>query len=208
MSGARCLEHPAEYIVTLRLEKECVMRKKQVIRRLSVVLVVLLAASMVMAQQQRGQRGQGDQGGQRGQGMRGNFDPAQMQQRMMERMQEQLGMSATEMKAIQPLFTKVMDLRRDLQGSRFRGMMGGRGGRGGPGQQDAPALTGLAKIQSELRTLTESTTATSPQIKAKLTQYRKAREKIQQDLSAAQAKLVAVLTVKQEAICVMSGYCD
>jgi hypothetical protein len=177
------------------------MRKKQVICGLSVILV-LVAASMVMAQQP-----QGGQRGQRGQGMRGNFDPAQMQQRMMERMQEQLGMSATEMKAVQPLLTKVMQLRRDLQGSQFRGMMGGRG-RGGAGQQDAPALTGLAKVQSELRALTESTSATSAQIKGKLTEYRKTREKIQQNLTAAQTKLVTVLTVKQEAICVMSGYCQ
>ena len=178
------------------------MRKKQVICGLSVILV-LVAASIVMAQPQGGQRPQRGQGGQ---GMRGNFDPAQMQQRMMERIGQQLEMSATEMKAIQPLLTKVMELRRDLQGSQFRGMMGGRG-RGGAGQQNAPALTGLAKIQSELRALTESASATSGQIKGKLTQYRKAREAIQQDLTAAQLKLVAVLTVKQEAICVMSGYC-
>ena len=180
------------------------MRKKQVICGLSVLLVVLLAASLVMAQGP--QRGQAGQRGQRGQGMRGGFDPAQMQQRMMERMQEQLGMTATEMKAIQPLFTKVMDLRRELQSGRFRGMMGGRGGRGG--QTDAPAPTGLAKIQGELRTLVESSSATPTEIKAKLTEFRKARVKIEQNLAAAQANLIKVLTAKQEAICVMSGYCD
>jgi hypothetical protein len=184
------------------------MQKKQVVFGLSVVLVILMAASLVMAQ--RPQTG-GGQAGQRGQGMRGNFDPAQMQQRMMERMQEQLGMTATEIKAIQPLLTKVMDLRREAAGSRMRGMMGmmgGRGGRGGTGQQNAPAPTGLAKIQGELRTLLENDSATAAQIKTKLTAYRKARVKIQQDLAKAQSNLIKVLSVKQEAICVMSGYCD
>jgi hypothetical protein len=186
------------------MKKEYVMQKKQVIFGLSVVLVILIATSLVVAQQPQG----GQRQGQRGQGMRGGFDPAQMQQRMMERMQEQLGMSATEMKAIQPLFTKVMDLRREIQGARMRGMMGGRGGRGGTGQQNAPAPTGLAKVQGELRTLVEKDGATSTQIKAKLTEYRKVREKTQQNLAKAQANLIKVLSVKQEAICVMSGYCE
>ena len=183
------------------------MRKKQVICGLSVILV-LVAASLVMAQQP-----QGGQRGQRGQGMRGNFDPAQMQQRMMERMQEQLGMSPTEIKAIQPVLTKVMELRRDLQGGRMRGMMSMMRGRGGDpggrgGQQDPASLTGLAKIQSELKTLVDNDATKAAQIKAKLTEYRKAREKIQQNLAAAQSKLIGYLTPKQEAILLMTGQLD
>ena len=183
------------------------MRKRQVICGLSVVLVILMASGMAFAQPQGGQ-GQRGQRGQGGQGMRGNFDPAQMQQMMMTRMQEQLGMTETEMKAIQPLLTKVMDLRREMGGRGMMGMMGrgGRGGRGG--DQDTATLTGLAKIQSELRALTESDSASSTAIKAKLTEYRKAREKIQQDLAAAQANLIKVLSAKQEAILVMMGQID
>jgi hypothetical protein len=182
------------------------MRKKQVICGLSVVLVILMASGMAFAQPAGGQRGQRGQGGQ---GMRGNFDPAQMQQMMMDRMKTQLGMSDAEMKAIQPMLTKVMDLRREMggRGGMMMGMRGGRGGRGGQ-QQNAAPLTGLAKVQDELRTLTESDSATSAQIKAKLTEYRKAREKIQQDLAAAQANLIKVLTPKQEAICLMMGYVE
>ncbi len=177
------------------------MQRKQWTLGLIVILVILMATSLVMAQRpQGGQRG--------GQGMRGGFDPAAMQKRMMERMQEQLGMSATEMKAIQPLMTKVMDLRREMQGARFRGMMGGRGGRGGPGQQNAPAPTGLAKIQGELRTLLENESAAPTAIKSKLTAYRKAREKIQQDLAKAQANLIKVLTGRQEASLVLNGMLD
>ncbi|NQV35212.1 MAG: hypothetical protein HQ515_21135 [Phycisphaeraceae bacterium] len=186
------------------------MGKKQVICGLSVALVILMAASMVMAQRpQGGQRERGQQG------MRGNFDPAQMQQRMMERMQEQLGMSPTEIKAIQPALTKVMELRRDLQAGRMRGMMsmmrgrgGDPGGRGRGGQQNPASLTGLAKIQSELRALVDNDATKGAQIKAKLTEYRKAREKIQQNLAAAQSKLIGYLTPKQEAILLMTGQLD
>jgi hypothetical protein len=184
------------------------MRKKQLICGLSVALVILMAASLVMAQQpQGGQRGQRGQGGQRG--MRGNFDPAQMQQRMLQGMQEQMGMSDAEMGAIKPLMTKVMGLRRDLQAGRMRGMMSmmrGRGGDpGGRGQRDTTSLTGLAKIQNELRTLVENDGTKAAQIKAKLTEYRKTREKIQQSLTAAQSQLIGYLTPKQEAILLMSG---
>jgi len=177
------------------------MGKKQVICGLSVVLVLLMAASLVLAQPGAGQR-------QRGQGMRGNFDPAQMQQRMMERMQEQLGMDADEIKAIQPMLTKVQELNRELMGGRMRGMMGGRGGRGGRGgmgQQDAAPLTGQAKIQADLSALLDNESATAAQIKAKLTEYRKGQEKLQRALVEAQTKLAAVLTAKQEARLVLMG---
>ncbi len=193
------------------------MRNKQLICGLSVVLIVLIAAGMVFAQQPaRGQRGPGGQPGQRG--MRGNMDPAQMkemQQRMQERMmqglQDQLDMSDAEMTAIKPRITKVMELRQELRGSMFRGMMGGMmRGRGGDrgGRQNTANLTGLPKIQSELSALIEKDGVKAAQIKAKLTEYRKAREKIQQNLAAAQANLLKVLTVKQEALMVMRGYCD
>ncbi|MCF7974856.1 MAG: hypothetical protein K9N55_13640 [Phycisphaerae bacterium] len=178
------------------------MQKKPLICGLIVLLVVLMASGMAFAQPAQGQRGQRGQGGQ---GMRGNFDPAAMQQRMQERMMEQLGMDADEIKAIQPLLTKVQEINRELQGGRMRGMMGGRGGRGGAGQQDAAPLTGLAKTQNDLETLLDNPSATTAQIKGKLTEYRKGVEKLQQELTAAQTKLAAVLTVKQEARLVLMG---
>ena len=42
----------------------------------------------------------------------GNFDPAQMRQRMMERMKEQLGADDEAWKVIEPRLTKVMELNR------------------------------------------------------------------------------------------------
>lgn len=187
------------------------MRKNQIIGSLIVALIVMLVAGMTMAQPGGG----GGRGGMGGGMMGGNFDPAQMQQMRMQRMQEQLGMSDTEMKAIEPMLTKVMELRQELQSGAMRGGRGGRGGmggmmgggRGGRGQQNAAELTGLAKIASELSSMLEGSADTAA-IKAKLAEYRKARTKLQEDIKAAQAKLVAVLTAKQEATLVMSGTLD
>lgn len=75
-------------------------------------------------------------------GDRGNFDPTQMRQRMMERWKQQLGADDEAWKVIEPRLTKVMELNRDTM-SMGRGMfgapglrggmMGGPGGPGGPG---------------------------------------------------------------------------
>ncbi len=77
-------------------------------------------------------------------GDRGNFDPAQMRQRMMERWKQQLGADDEAWKVIEPRLTKVMELNRDTM-SMGRGMFGGpgmrggmMGGPGGPGGPDGP----------------------------------------------------------------------
>jgi hypothetical protein len=74
------------------------------------------------------------QGAADGQG-RGNFDPAQMQQRMLERYKEVLEVTDdAEWKAMEPLVQKVMDLRRQSFSGMGRGMFG-RGPRGGDNPQ-------------------------------------------------------------------------
>src|SRR5579864_4698240 len=67
---------------------------------------------------------------------RGNFDPAQFRQRMMDRVKEQLEVTDdAEWKAIEPLVQSVMDARMSSMGGIGRGMFGGprRAGGGGPG---------------------------------------------------------------------------
>src|ERR1039457_4564466 len=92
-----------------------------------VAAVMSLGANQVVAQPNNGGGGGGG-GGRQG---RGNFDPAQMQQRMMERYKEVLEVTDdTEWKAMQPLVQKVMDLRRESFSGRDRGPMA-RGQRGG-----------------------------------------------------------------------------
>src|SRR5664279_6647823 len=98
-----------------------------------VAAVMSLGTNQVVAQPNNGGGGPGG-GGRPG---RGNFDPAQMQQRMMDRYKEVLEVTDdAEWKAMQPLVQKVMDARRDSFGGMGRGF--GRGGpRGGGNTQPA-----------------------------------------------------------------------
>lgn len=180
-------------------------------------IVSFLVAGLVLAQPQ------GGQGGQRGQ--RGNRDPEEMrrmfEERMAERMKEQLEITDAEWKVLQPRFQKVTELQRQTAGG-GRGMMGmmmgGRGGRGGQGgrpgqegQQRGPRPGGNqpqneVQVASEaLRTLLDSENPSSDQLKAKLAALRGAREKANQKLVAAQGELRQLLTLKQEASLVMMG---
>ncbi len=139
---------------------------------------------------------------------RGNFDPAQFQQRMMDRYKEQLEIQDdTEWKAIQPLVQKVMDARMAV-GFGGRGMFG-RGPRGGGGDQggNQPQRPSFGPPNPEADALQKAidSKASNAEMKAALAKYLESRKAKQADLEAAQAKLRAVLTPRQEAIACMSG---
>jgi hypothetical protein len=141
--------------------------------------------------------------GPRGEG--GGFDMEGMQQRMMERMKEQLSPSEDEWKVIEPRLSKVMTLSRQSMG-RFMGMGGRRGGFGGPersreNEQDNPVQSAQETLQQTL----EDQNASAAVIKSQLTALRAAREKARQELAQAQQSLREVLTVRQEAQLVMMG---
>src|SRR5437773_2193899 len=69
---------------------------------------------------------------------RGDFDPQQMRQRMIERMRDQLDVQDdAEWKAISDAIANVMDARRALGGPGF-GPPGGPGGPGGGGFRPPP----------------------------------------------------------------------
>ena len=164
------------------------------LRKLIMLGFALVAMTLGNADLQAQGRGQGGQGGPGG--GRGNFDPAEMRARMMERYQEQLGFSDAEFKAIQPLIEDVQTKQRDARGGRGGMMFGGRGGRGGRGgNQDAdPELEAL-----------QSAIESGSNIEAKLAAFRAARDKKEADLKKAQDTLKSVLTVKQEAQAVLMG---
>src|SRR6266700_4948430 len=87
--------------------------------------VMVLSAGTVAAQQ-----GQG----------RGNFDPAEMRQRMMDNFRERLEIKGDdEWKAIQPLITKVTEARREVGFGGGFGFGRGGGGRRGGGNADSQA---------------------------------------------------------------------
>lgn len=178
---------------------------------------VLLGSLSVSAfgQAQPGAGG-GNPPGQPGQpGGRGNFDPAAMRQRMMDRLKEQLGASDDEMAALAPKIEKVMQLQRDAGGGGMRGMFGGRrGGQGGPGGNGGPggppggATANESPVRqkaTDLRTLLEDKDAKPDDIKAKLDALRAARAQAKQDLAAAQQELKGLLTQRQEAVMVEMG---
>jgi hypothetical protein len=146
---------------------------------------------------------------------RGNFDPEQFRQRMMERYREQLEIkSDDEWKVIEPRITKVMDARRDAGpgGRGFGGNFmrrgpdgtdagGGRGGRNGGdrfgGGTPSPEADALQKaIEAK---------ASSEELKTKLAKYREARKEKEAALTKAQDELRKVLSVRQEASAVLMG---
>lgn len=150
---------------------------------------------------------------------------AEFQKRMMNIYKENLGASDTEWKIIEPKLNKVLEIQRQSRFSGMRGMMGrgmmgrGRGGdrgsrggadrggdRGGRGsrESDRPE-TEIQKASAALADVLEKKSSTSEQIKAKLLELRKAKEKAKQTLAAAQKDLKSVLTVRQEATLVSSG---
>ena len=202
--------------------------KKAILGIVVVALIGLLLASQTLSQQEQrgGQQGQrGQRGGQQGgPGGRGQFDPERMRQMMDQRMREQLGATEAEWKVLGPRVTKVQELSRQSRGGGRGGMMGGRGGMmggrgGGPrgpggnragGGQGAPAreLTAVEKAQEQLRTVLDNTDSTPDQIKTALTTLRKERESAKQKLAVAQQDLRKIITIRQEAICVMMGMLD
>jgi hypothetical protein len=150
----------------------------------------------------RRNRSQGGQGGPGG----GNFDPEQMRQRMMERVREQFGVKDdAEWKIISERIEKVSTARREMGGRNAFGFGGGRGGaggagggRGGFGGESSPEATAL---QSAIEN-----NASADDIKAKLAKYRESQKEKEAKLAKAQDELRQVLSVKQEAAAVLTGY--
>ena len=175
------------------------MSKKLLVCLVTMALLVLAGLAFAQPPQGGGQGGMG--------GMRGNFDPAQMMQRRLDMMKEELGATDQEWTAISPRLQKVMEMSTSLNGMGMRGMFGMRGMRGGrggmPGMPGMDENNPVTKASTELQTAVESGSADD--IKAKLTAYRSALEKAKSDLATAQADLKKILSIKQEASLVLMG---
>jgi Spy/CpxP family protein refolding chaperone len=157
------------------------------------------------------QNGQNDRGGNGGNGGRnrggGNFDPAQIRQRMMDNLKEQLGATDEELQVLQPRIEKVWQLQRDMSGGGrgfFRGNRGAGNNNNNNGNADQPT-TPVRERMRELQTLLESKDTPPEQIKSKLAELRDARAKAKEDLTKAQGELRDVLTQRQEAVLVTMG---
>jgi hypothetical protein len=156
---------------------------------------------------------QGQQGGR--QGRPGNFDPAQRQQRMMERYKESLEVTSDdEWKLIQERIQKVTEARREvgMGGMGMGGMMRPRGQQGdnaaAPSGQGQSGRRGFGGEPSQaVQELNQAIEAKAPadQLKAKLAKVRDERKQKQAALVKAQEDLKQVLNVRREAIAVSMG---
>ena len=153
----------------------------------------------------------------------GNFDPAEMRQRMMDRVREQLEVkSDDEWKIISERVEKVMTARRDVPGGFGgfgRGPGGGGGGRRGGGDNaNAGGGNGGGERQNRMRGIFGEESqeskdlraalegkASPEEIKAKLEKFRALKKKKEAELASAQEKLKEVLNARQEAAAVMAG---
>ena len=184
------------------------MNVNQLLTMCGVAAALVLGAGNVSAQNDNGGGGGGGGGGFGG-GGRGNFDPAQFQQRMMDRVRESLGFTNdTDWSAIQPLVQKVMDARRDMGAGMARMFGRGRGGPGGPGGPRGGMFGQTPSPESEALQNAIDQNAPSAQIKDLLAKYRAAQKDKQAKLEAAQASLRSVLSVKQEAQATLMGLLD
>jgi len=182
------------------------MKLKQTLAIWGAAAALCLSTGSLLAQNDNG----GGGGGQGGFG-RGNFDPAQFQQRMMDGIRDQLGFTNdTDWNAVQPLIQKVMDARRDVgfgagMGrlmTRNRGGNGDNANRGGRrggffGGQPSPEAEALQKAIDD--------NSPPAQIKAALARYEASQKTKETKLADAQAQLRQVLTVKQEAQATLLG---
>ena len=187
----------------------------------AVAAALNLFASNIQAQDSaapppgQGQGGGRQRGGGGGGFGGGNFDPAQFQQRMMDRTMEILEVTDdTERKALEPLVQKVMDARMASFSGMGRGMFGGRGGRGGQngGNQDQAngntrrgPFGGTPMPEADTLQKAIDSKASKADMKAALEKYAEARKAKQAELEKAQADLRKVLTLRQEALATLNG---
>jgi hypothetical protein len=147
---------------------------------------------------------------------RGNFDPAQMRQDMLDRYKERMEVKDdSEWKLIEASITKVMDAQREVMADRMRGMFGGqRRNRGGDTNNVSTAsdnnsrrsrIFGTPSPEAEDLQKAIDDKASADVIKAKLAKLREAAAAKEAKLTQAQDELKALLTSRQEAIAVLGG---
>lgn len=161
--------------------------------------------------------GGGDRGG------RGNFDPQEMQQRMLGSLRERLEVTDdAEWKLISERVLKVSELRRATGGGMGGMMPGGRGGPGGPGgpggggdrtsgggggdrgpSRGGPRPGGNPEMDQLSSALRDK--LPDAEVKARLERFRDSRKNNEARLAKAQEDLRAVLSIRQEAIAVVFG---
>ena len=167
---------------------------------------LLLSASNLIAQNNPPAPADGGQDRQGSRGSR-NFDPAQIQQRMLERVKEQLEVTKDdEWKALEPLVSKVMEARREAMTGGMRGFFG-RGPRGGD-QANRPRFGPEPSAEEQALEKAIESKASKEELKAAMVKVRAAKKDKEAKMKSAQEELRKVLTLRQEAIAVSNGWLD
>jgi hypothetical protein len=170
-----------------------------------------------------GPDGGGFGGGTGGPGGRGNFDPAQFRQMMMDNIRDRLEVTNdAEWQVIQPLVQKVLDSRQGgpgggpggmgmMMGRRNNNQNGDNGGPGGPnggnGQGNRRGGRGNQQPNPEADALQTAidNNASNDDLKAAVTKLVESRKQKQAALEKAQSDLRGLLSVRQEAIAYSMG---
>ena len=178
---------------------------------------LLLSAGNLTAQDNNPPPGgaEGGRGGGRGGRGGGNFDPAQFQQQMLDRVKERLEVTKDdEWTALQPIVQKVFDARRETMSNGIgRGF--GRGPRPGgdtnnnSGDQNRrPSMFGEPSAEALALDKAIESKAPKKELEAALSKFRAAKKDKETKLKEAQDALRKVLSSRQEAIAVANGWLD
>lgn len=192
------------------------MKLNRILTLCAMTLALAVGAGSALAQDNGGGPGGGGPGGggPGGGGFGGgrNFDPAQMQQRMIEGIRDTLNFTNdTEWTAVQPLVQKVVEARMSAGngGNAMRAMFGRNrnrnGGQGGQGQQNRNRFGPQPGPEEEALQKALDDDAPAGQIKDLLAKYKTAQAAKQAKLESAQDALKSVLTPKQEAQAYLLG---
>jgi len=161
----------------------------------------LLGGTQASAEDKPAHQGGGHGGG-------GRWDPAQMQQRRLDSVKQAMAPTDEEWATLKPLVLKVQEVSsRERQGrvSPFR-----RGRRGGSTENAAEKeeLSALEKCVKDLQAVLANKDAKPEELAEKLKALREAREKVQEEMTAAQEELRKAATPRQEAQLVLLGLLD
>lgn len=173
-------------------------RLSQCLAVTGVAASLLLSAGNLLAQD--GRPGGGGRGP-------GNFDPAQMQQRMLENIREQMNVKDdAEWKIIADRIVKVSEARREVGFGGGMGRMFRRpGGDNQGGDQGRRRFGPEPSAEEQALEKAIDSKASKEELKAAMAKYRAAQAAKQAKLDAAQEELKKVLSTPQEALLLSMG---
>lgn len=195
------------------------MKLNRIITMCAVAVALAMSIGDAFTQINNGGDNGGNGGGRRNRGGNGgNFDPAQMQQRRLDFIRQQLEFTNdTDWSAVQPLVQKVLDAQQAARQGGGRGAFAGgrRGGNNGPnggtnnnGNANGGGRRGFGNQPSpEAQALQQAIDNGAPadQLKDLLAKYNAAHKAKLAALAAAQVNLRQVLTVRQEVQATLLG---